>query len=198
MTAITTTNTGHGPAAWLARHQEALSTRAHADGDSRMARAGLTVTVSTGRFGFGSRTYHHPGFTGTARTHQSTACAAGREDLEPARLLMASATGTSPGDGPGPDEIRTKDNERSPDDHDDGDVQLDSLLAGAWEAGVAGLATVLDLDAGEAALHAAARRQADPRCGEPAQPDTEALGAMDADEHPAAISRAAEPERESG
>lgn len=62
MTAITTTSARRGLAAWLARKQEALSTRAHAAGDARMAREGLTVTSSTGRFGFGARTYHHPWF----------------------------------------------------------------------------------------------------------------------------------------
>jgi len=54
-----------GLAAWLGRKQEALSTRAHAGGDSRMARQGLTITTSTGRFGFGARTYHHPAFDRT-------------------------------------------------------------------------------------------------------------------------------------
>ena len=39
------------------------------------------------------------------------------------------------------------------------DAELDALLAGAWEDGAAVLATVLDLEAGEAALLAAARRQ---------------------------------------
>lgn len=62
----TTPAARRGLAAWLGRKQEALSTRAHAAGDSRMARQGLTVTTSTGRFGFGARTYHHPGFDRTA------------------------------------------------------------------------------------------------------------------------------------
>jgi hypothetical protein len=47
---------------WLARKQDGLSTRVHAAGDAAMAQAGLTVTASTGRFGFGARTYRHPGF----------------------------------------------------------------------------------------------------------------------------------------
>jgi hypothetical protein len=40
----------------------------------------------------------------------------------------------------------------------DDDAELDALLAGAWEDGVAALADVLDLDAGKAALAAARDR----------------------------------------
>ena len=66
MTSITTTTTAPATrrtlADWLGRNQAALSTRVHAAGDARMIQAGLTVTASTGRFGFGARTYRHPGF----------------------------------------------------------------------------------------------------------------------------------------
>ncbi len=70
MTSVTTTRTApmtaptirRSLADWLARKQDGLSTRVHAAGDAAMAQAGLTVTASTGRFGFGARTYRHPGF----------------------------------------------------------------------------------------------------------------------------------------
>jgi hypothetical protein len=69
MTSVTTTTTAPATARtrrtladWLARKQDGLSTRVHAAGDAAMAQAGLTVTASTGRFGFGARTYRHPGF----------------------------------------------------------------------------------------------------------------------------------------
>jgi hypothetical protein len=66
MTSITTTTTapatGRSLAGWLASNQAALSTHVHAAGDARTAQAGLTVAASTGRFGFGARTYRHPGF----------------------------------------------------------------------------------------------------------------------------------------
>ena len=67
MAAITTTIARRSLPAWLGRKQEALSTYAHAAGDARMARKGLTVTSSTGRFGFGARTYRHPRFDPAAR-----------------------------------------------------------------------------------------------------------------------------------
>jgi hypothetical protein len=60
-------------AAWLGRKQEALSTCVHAAGDSRMARRGLTVSSSTGRFGFGARTYRHPGFDRLPSADRTTA-----------------------------------------------------------------------------------------------------------------------------
>jgi hypothetical protein len=47
---------------WIAGGQRELSDRAHADGDAFCAWADLTVTQSTGRYGFSARTYRHPGF----------------------------------------------------------------------------------------------------------------------------------------
>jgi hypothetical protein len=73
MTAITTTIAARSLAAWLGRKQEALSTCVHAAGDSRMARRDLTVTSSTGRFGFGARTYRHPGFDRLQSADRTTA-----------------------------------------------------------------------------------------------------------------------------
>ena len=73
MTAITTAIAPRSLATWLGRKQEALSTRLHGAGDSRMARRGLTVSSSTGRFGFGARTYRHPGFEGLQSAARTTA-----------------------------------------------------------------------------------------------------------------------------
>jgi hypothetical protein len=73
MTAITTTIVNGSLAGWLGRKQEALSTCVHAAGDSRMARRGLIVTWSTGRFGFGARTYRHPGFDRLPGADRTTA-----------------------------------------------------------------------------------------------------------------------------
>jgi hypothetical protein len=77
MAAITTAIAPRSLAAWLGRKQEALSTCVHAAGDSRMARRGLTVSSSAGRFGFGARTYRHPGFD-RLRSADRTAAASRR------------------------------------------------------------------------------------------------------------------------
>jgi hypothetical protein len=49
-------------AAWIGRQQEHLGDRVHAAGDARARDTGWTVTRSTGRLGFGSRTYRDPRF----------------------------------------------------------------------------------------------------------------------------------------
>lgn len=49
-------------AAWIGRQQERLGDRVHAAGDARARDTGWTVTRSTGRLGFGSRTYRDPRF----------------------------------------------------------------------------------------------------------------------------------------
>jgi hypothetical protein len=46
--------------------QQAISDRAHAAGDDFAREVGWTITRSTGRLGFGSRTYRDPRFADTA------------------------------------------------------------------------------------------------------------------------------------
>lgn len=48
--------------AWVRRRQGDLSDRVHAAADERARRYGWEVTWSTGRFGFGARTYRDPRF----------------------------------------------------------------------------------------------------------------------------------------
>jgi hypothetical protein len=48
--------------AWIGRRQQERSDRLHASGDKFAAEAGWTVTTSTGRLGFGARTYRDPRF----------------------------------------------------------------------------------------------------------------------------------------
>jgi hypothetical protein len=48
--------------AWLGRGQRELSDRVHAAGDDSAHQHGWEVTKSTGRFGFGARSYRDPRF----------------------------------------------------------------------------------------------------------------------------------------
>jgi hypothetical protein len=48
--------------AWIGRRQRELSDRVHAAGDECARLHGWEVTKSTGRFGFGARTYRDPRF----------------------------------------------------------------------------------------------------------------------------------------
>jgi hypothetical protein len=47
---------------WVRSYQRELSARAHAAADERARRYGWEVMESTGRFGFGTRTYRDPRF----------------------------------------------------------------------------------------------------------------------------------------
>jgi hypothetical protein len=47
---------------WIGAWQQAISDRVHADDDAFARAQGWTVTASTGRFGFGTRTYRDPRF----------------------------------------------------------------------------------------------------------------------------------------
>jgi hypothetical protein len=62
----TTIRPRNGVAAWLSarirRWQRDLSDRVHAAGDERARHRGWEVIESTGRFGFGTRTYRDPRF----------------------------------------------------------------------------------------------------------------------------------------
>jgi hypothetical protein len=53
--------------AWVRRRQGELSDQVHAAADERARRYGWEVTGSTGRFGFGARTYRDPRFDGRHR-----------------------------------------------------------------------------------------------------------------------------------
>jgi hypothetical protein len=53
--------------AWVRRRQGDLSDRVHAAADERARHYGWEVTGSTGRFGFGARTYQDPRFDGRSR-----------------------------------------------------------------------------------------------------------------------------------
>ncbi len=48
--------------AWIGGRQRDLSDRVHAGGDQRARRQGWGITTSTGRFGFGARSYRDPRF----------------------------------------------------------------------------------------------------------------------------------------
>lgn len=53
--------------AWVRSHQGDLSDQVHAAADERARRYGWEITASTGRFGFGARTYRDPRFDGRRR-----------------------------------------------------------------------------------------------------------------------------------
>jgi hypothetical protein len=57
---------------WLRHIQERLSDRVHAGGDAFAEQAGWATTKTTGRFGFGTRTYRDPRF-GQPKTGKSPA-----------------------------------------------------------------------------------------------------------------------------
>jgi hypothetical protein len=81
--------------AWVRRRQGDLSNRVHAAADERARCNGWEVTRSTGRFGFGARTYRHPRFDGRSRqlSHGATQVT-GRHHFE------ASLEGNRPAHGP--------------------------------------------------------------------------------------------------
>lgn len=52
---------------WIGRRQSDLSGRIHTAGEEEARRNGWTVTKSTGRLGFGGRSYRDPRFDGRRR-----------------------------------------------------------------------------------------------------------------------------------
>jgi hypothetical protein len=70
-------------ATWIGTRQQAVSDRVHATGDAHARTQGWTVTASTGRFGFGARTYRDPRFD-SRRNHAGPG--------SPARLAEPSRT----------------------------------------------------------------------------------------------------------
>lgn len=55
--------------AWIGRRQRELSDRVHAPGDECARQHGWQVSKSTGRFGFGSRSYRDPRFDDRRQQH---------------------------------------------------------------------------------------------------------------------------------
>ena len=80
---------------WVRGRQGDLSNRVHAATDERARRYGWEVTRSTGRFGFGARTYRDPRFDGRRRqpSHGTTRLT-GSDHSE------ASLEGNRPAHGP--------------------------------------------------------------------------------------------------
>jgi hypothetical protein len=80
---------------WVRRRQGDLSDRVHAAADERARRYGWEATGSTGRFGFGARTYRDRRFGGRRRQLSHGAVRlAGRDHSE------ASLEGNRPAHGP--------------------------------------------------------------------------------------------------
>ena len=70
-------------ALWVRGRQRELSTRVHAAGDERARQYGWEVVESTGRFGFGARTYRNPRFEDRRRQPlHAAAQAAARDHFE--------------------------------------------------------------------------------------------------------------------
>ncbi len=78
--------------AWIGWRQRELSARVHAAGDARARRHGWTVTESTGRFGFGARSYRDPRFD-HRRRQLSPGASRSRTPSEAAPAAVTSATG---------------------------------------------------------------------------------------------------------
>jgi hypothetical protein len=57
---------------WIGAWQQAVSDRAHAEGDAFAAAQGWTVTKSARRCGFGARTYRDPRFDRRAHATAAT------------------------------------------------------------------------------------------------------------------------------
>ncbi len=74
---------------WV-RYQSELSNRVHAAGDEQAQRQGWEVMESTGRFGFGARTYRDPRFDDRRRRHS-------RWGLSEASRVYAQVAPETPG-----------------------------------------------------------------------------------------------------
>ena len=83
--------------AWIGRGQLGLSDRAHAAADDRARQHGWQITKSTGRFGFGARSYHDPRFRPPAPALAPVRNAQSASSSSPGR----GAPGGRPGQKPG-------------------------------------------------------------------------------------------------
>jgi hypothetical protein len=83
--------------AWVRRRQGELSDRVHAAADERARRYGWEVLESTGRPGFGARTYRDPRFDGRRRQlSHGAARATGHDDCEANPRVNRPACGPDP------------------------------------------------------------------------------------------------------
>ncbi len=93
---LTTKTTGHRRAgtparmsAWIGRRQRELSDRIYAVGDEHARQHGWHVTKSTGRFGFGARSYRDPRFDDRRRQLPALAAQADQHDRSKASTKEA-------------------------------------------------------------------------------------------------------------
>jgi hypothetical protein len=94
--------------AWARRRQRDLSDRVHAAADERARRYGWEITESTGRFGFGARTYRDPRFDGRRRQlPHGAARVTGRDHCEASLKVNCPACGpdTAPYVSPGKEAV---------------------------------------------------------------------------------------------
>jgi hypothetical protein len=85
--------------AWIGRRQQDLSHRAHAAADDRARQHGWEITKSTGRFGFGARSYHDLRFRRPAAPLSPDRSAESAPSWAPSH----GALGARPGQKPGPE-----------------------------------------------------------------------------------------------
>jgi hypothetical protein len=81
---------------WVHRCQRELSARVHAAGDEHARRHGWTVTESTGRFGFGARSYRDPRFDGRQPQPSPGGISAAETRPTPGQPRIRSSAGTRP------------------------------------------------------------------------------------------------------
>jgi hypothetical protein len=67
-------------AGWIARFQRQLCDRLFAGEDAFAREHGWEITQTTGRFGFGARSYRDPRFGARAAARQGPECTGGRPD----------------------------------------------------------------------------------------------------------------------